>query len=111
MGGLTVHDPVFAQPSPAGSTRSRHVVCNPFGQAEVLNGQNTDLNVMIGMCMGADCIFARASKAPVTTLFVKDRSLAHNPIGALYSDYYLSEASRAKFGKSRVPAETEGYRT
>jgi uncharacterized metal-binding protein len=28
----------------------------------------------------------------VTTLFVKDRSLANNPIAALYSEYYLRES-------------------
>jgi uncharacterized metal-binding protein len=56
---------------------------------------DTDLNVLVGACMGADCIFSRFSDAPVTTLFVKDRSLANNPIGAVYSDYYLKEAARA----------------
>jgi uncharacterized metal-binding protein len=32
-------------------------------------------------------IFTIVSKAPVTTLIVKDRLLAHNPAGALYSKY------------------------
>ena len=41
---------------------------------------------------------AEASDAPVSTLFVKDRSLANNPIGALYSDYYLQEARRTAAG-------------
>jgi uncharacterized metal-binding protein len=45
--------------------------------------------------MGVDCVFAQTSRVPVTTLFVKDRSLANNPIGALYSDHYLKEALRA----------------
>ncbi|MDK2827094.1 MAG: hypothetical protein PWQ44_2274, partial [Methanolobus sp.] len=27
--------------------------------------------------------------APVTTFIVKDRVLAHNPAGAIYSGYYL----------------------
>jgi len=31
----------------------------------------------------------------VTTLFVKDKSLVNNPIGAIYSDYYLNEVTRA----------------
>ena len=68
------------------------VACNPVGQAQVLNEAGCDLNVIVGLCMGVDCVFMRASDAPVTTLFVKDRSLANNPIGALYSDYYLKEA-------------------
>ena len=36
----------------------------------------------------AFCIFTKYSEAPVTTLAVKDRVLAHNPLGALYSGYY-----------------------
>jgi uncharacterized metal-binding protein len=77
-------------PKPTGS-----VACNPQGQAKVLNQAGTDMNVLVGLCMGADCIFSRFSDAPVTTLFVKDRSLANNPIGAVYSDYYLKEAIQA----------------
>jgi uncharacterized metal-binding protein len=54
--------------------------------------------------MGADCIFSRFSDAPVTTLFVKDRSLANNPIGAVYSDYYLKEGIQtAPFGCDKEP--------
>ena len=75
--------------------KRRAVVCNPKGQAEVLNSLDTDLNVIVGICMGADCVFTQASKSPVSTLFVKDRSLANNPIGAVYSDYYLKEAVQA----------------
>jgi uncharacterized metal-binding protein/predicted Fe-Mo cluster-binding NifX family protein len=66
--------------------------CNPLGQAAALAAARTDINVVAGLCIGADCIFARASEAPVTHLFVKDRSLAHNPIGALYSEHYLRES-------------------
>ena len=66
--------------------------CNPMYQAKILNYLKTDLNVMVGICMGADCVFTRESEAPVSTLFVKDKSLANNPIGAIYSDYYLKEA-------------------
>jgi uncharacterized metal-binding protein len=66
--------------------------CNPVGQAEVLNRAATDMNVVVGLCVGVDCVFAAKSVAPVTTLFVKDRSLANNPIGAIYSDYYLRES-------------------
>jgi len=68
-------------------------LCNPQAQADVLNRWGSDLNVMVGLCVGADCVFSQASKAPVTTLFVKDKSLANNPIGALYSHYYLDEIS------------------
>jgi uncharacterized metal-binding protein len=68
------------------------LACNPLEQARVLNLRETRLNVIVGLCVGADSVFASASEAPVTTLFVKDKSLANNPIGALYSEYYLRES-------------------
>ena len=64
-------------------------MCNPIGQAYVLNRENCDLNIILGLCMGHDTLFTKYSKAPVTTLAVKDRVLAHNPLGAIYSGYYL----------------------
>ena len=67
--------------------REVEVMCNPVGQAELLNQAGSDLNVLCGLCVGHDAIFSMASKAPVTTLIAKDRVLAHNPIGAVYSRY------------------------
>ncbi|MGP8336987.1 MAG: DUF1847 domain-containing protein [Methanosarcinaceae archaeon] len=64
-------------------------ICNPIGQALVLNDKKTELNIILGLCIGHDIIFTRYSNAPVTTLAVKDRVLAHNPLGAIYSNYYL----------------------
>lgn len=64
--------------------------CNPIGQAAVLNRAGTELNVILGLCVGHDTLFTRHSNAPVTTLAVKDRVLAHNPLGAIYSEYYLN---------------------
>jgi len=70
--------------------------CNPLGQAEILHNFGSEINVLVGLCIGVDCVFTQASKVPVTTLFVKDRMLANNPIGAMYSDYYLAEIARHK---------------
>ncbi len=67
--------------------------CNPILQADVLNKLGTDVNVIVGLCIGSDCVFTRHSTAPVTTLFVKDKALANNPVGAVYSERYLEEAS------------------
>jgi uncharacterized metal-binding protein len=82
--------------------------CNPLGQAAALNAARTHINVVVGLCVGADCLFNRASEAPVTHLFVKDRSLANNPIGALYSEHYLRESthpdSRRGATEARWPA-------
>lgn len=64
--------------------------CNPVMQAYILNREKTDLNVAIGLCVGHDALFAKYSKALVTTLIVKDRVLVHNPAAALYASksYY-----------------------
>ncbi len=66
-------------------------MCNPIGQAMVLNNEGTELNVILGLCMGHDVLFTKHSEAPVTTFAVKDRVLAHNPLGAIYSNYYLKK--------------------
>jgi len=69
------------------SSESREVMCNPAGQAQLLNEAETQLNVLCGLCVGHDAIFSKVSKAPVTTLIAKDRVLAHNPAAAIYSQY------------------------
>jgi uncharacterized metal-binding protein len=65
--------------------------CDPSQVAAYLNARNTDLNVLVGFCVGSDCVLNQESRAPVTTVFVKDKSLANNPIGAVYSHYYLED--------------------
>ena len=62
--------------------------CNPVLQAELLNRAETELNVIVGLCIGHDILFTKTSKAPVTTLIVKDSLLGHNPVVGLYSDYH-----------------------
>lgn len=65
-------------------------ICNPILQAKLLNEQQTDLNVVIGLCVGHDSLFYKYSEAPVTTFIVKDRVLGHNPAAAVYlaDSYY-----------------------
>jgi len=63
-------------------------MCSPLGQADLLNEAGTDFNIVMGLCVGHDALFCKHSKAPVTTLIAKDRVLAHNPAGALYSRYW-----------------------
>jgi uncharacterized metal-binding protein len=53
--------------------------CNPAGQADFLAQNNTDLNISFGLCVGHDIMFNMKSKAPTTTLVVKDREHKHNP--------------------------------
>ena len=69
------------------SSENAEVMCNPAGQAQMLNEAETQLNVICGLCVGHDAIFSKVSKAPVTTLIAKDRVLAHNPAAAIYSQY------------------------
>ena len=65
-------------------------MCNPILQARLLNQAGTDLNVVIGLCVGHDSLFYRYSEAYVTTLVTKDRVTGNNPAAALYTanSYY-----------------------
>ncbi len=58
-------------------------ICNPVLQAHILEHEKTDLNVIIGLCVGHDSLFIRHSAAPVTYLIVKDRVNGHNPAAGL----------------------------
>ena len=48
------------------------ILCNPIYQAQLLNEQETDFNIIIGLCVGHDSLFMRYSDAPCTTLVTKD---------------------------------------
>jgi uncharacterized metal-binding protein len=65
-------------------------MCNPILQALILNKENTDFNVLIGLCVGHDSLFFKYAGAPSTVLAVKDRLLGHNPLAAVYNadSYY-----------------------
>ena len=60
-----------------------YVTCNPVAQALLLNNVKTDLNLIIGLCIGHDITFTHLSEAPVTTLIAKDRLIRHNPAATL----------------------------
>jgi uncharacterized metal-binding protein len=65
-------------------------MCNPIAQAEILNKEKRDLNIMVGLCVGHDALFLKYIKGTTTVFAVKDRLLGHNPLAALYqsSSYY-----------------------
>ena len=72
-------------------------LCNPIAQAEVLNEAGTQLNVLVGLCVGHDSLFFRQSEAPVTVLIAKDRVTGHNPAGPLYTSHsYYSRLKPTK---------------
>lgn len=65
-------------------------MCNPILQAELLNEEGTDLNLVVGLCVGHDSMFYKYSDALVTTVVTKDRVTGHNPAAVLYNaeSYY-----------------------
>lgn len=64
--------------------------CNPIAQARYLNGKKTDMNIVMGLCVGHDMLFYKYAEGLTTTLVVKDRVTGHNPVAALYQSesYY-----------------------
>ncbi|MFA5617555.1 MAG: DUF1847 domain-containing protein [Syntrophorhabdaceae bacterium] len=80
--GLKDHEKIF---------RGRfEAMCNPILQALIVNDARTQLNVLLGLCVGHDSLFLRYAKAPATVLAVKDRVTGHNPLAAIYTSgsYY-----------------------
>ena len=65
-------------------------MCNPIYQAQVLNHEKVDFNVLLGLCVGHDSLFFKYAVAPSTVLAVKDRVTGHNPLAAIYlaDSYY-----------------------
>lgn len=62
--------------------------CNPIAQAEILNRLDCQMNIIVGLCVGHDMLFAKHSRAPVTTLVCKDRVTGHNPVAVLYGQNF-----------------------
>jgi uncharacterized metal-binding protein len=56
--------------------------------AKLLNRAETDMNVIVGLCVGHDMLFSKYSEAPVTTMVVKDRVTGHNPVSVLYGQNF-----------------------
>lgn len=72
QGGLSYSD-IFKD-------NTKGTCCDPAFQAQYLNNSNTELNINIGLCLGHGIIFNKYSKAPVTTLIVKDFSTKHHTV-------------------------------
>jgi len=65
-------------------------MCSPISQAEILNEEGTEFNILVGLCVGHDSLFFKYAHAPTTVLIAKDRVFGHNPAAALYlsGSYY-----------------------
>lgn len=61
-------------------------LCNPIYQAQMLNAEHTDLNVVIGLCAGHDALFMKHADAPCTVMIVKDFKYDHHSVLGLRSD-------------------------
>jgi len=71
--------------------------CNPIAQARLLNSAATDMNIIVGLCVGHDMLFAKHSTAPVTTMIAKDRVTGHNPAAVLYGQsFYYKRLQKTK---------------
>ncbi len=70
--------------------------CNPVAQARLLNQAATDMNIIVGLCVGHDMLFSKHSDAPVTTLVVKDRVTGHNPVSVLYGQNFYYKRLQQK---------------
>jgi len=63
-------------------------ICNPVAQARILNDVGTDMNILMGLCVGHDMLFLKEAEAPTTVLVVKDRVTGHNPAASLYTSHF-----------------------
>lgn len=70
-------------------------MCNPITQAKIMNREKTELNVLLGLCVGHDSLFIKYSDAMCTVLAVKDRLTGHDPLGPIYTahSYYAYMAA------------------
>ncbi|SPF35514.1 conserved hypothetical protein [Syntrophobacter sp. SbD1] len=74
-------------------------MCNPILQALLANSYGSQLNVLLGLCVGHDSLFLKNADAPSTVLAVKDRLLGHNPLAAInlsesYYNYLVEPAGK-----------------
>ena len=69
---------------------ANEVMCNPIGQALLMNQEQTQFNILLGLCVGHDTLALKYLEAPVTVLAVKDRVAGHNPLAPIYvaNSYY-----------------------
>jgi len=65
-------------------------MCSPITQAEILNDEKAEFNIVVGLCVGHDSLFFKYAHAPTTVLIAKDRVFGHNPAMGLYlsGSYY-----------------------
>lgn len=63
---------------------AQETMCNPIGQALMMNEAGVEFNILLGLCVGHDTLALKYLSAPVTVLAVKDRVTGHNPLAPIY---------------------------
>ena len=88
--GRSSKDIIQVPPEDRINRGSDESMCNPIFQANLLNEEQTDFNILLGLCVGHDSLFFKYANAPTTVLAVKDRVTGHNPLAAIYliDSYY-----------------------
>lgn len=67
------------------SDRVGNTSCNPLEQARTLKEAGTELNLLLGLCVGHDALFIKHSHTYVVPVAAKDRTNGHNPLAPLYT--------------------------
>lgn len=81
---------------------TEEAMCNPIYQAKLLNYEKTELNILLGLCVGHDSLFIQYAEAPTTVLAVKDRVTGHNPLAAVYlADSYYRKTRHPEIAPSQ----------
>jgi uncharacterized metal-binding protein len=82
---------------------TEEAMCNPIYQARRLNLAGTELNILLGLCVGHDSLFFKYAEAPTTVLAVKDRVTGHNPLAAVYlAETYYRKLHRCEKRESTL---------
>ena len=58
---------------------------DPIAQAKTFEEQETDLNLLCGMCVAHEVLFLGTARTPTVGLIARDTRLHHNPAAALYT--------------------------
>ena len=65
------------------NSRNYMIMCNPITQAEIMNDEGAEFNIIVGLCVGHDSLFLKHANALSTILIAKDKIFGHNPEAAL----------------------------
>lgn len=77
VGELDEGETLFGKPN-------GRLMCNPLGQAKLLDEAGTDFNLLMGLCPGSDTLFIKACNTMTSVLINKDRLTCNNPAVTLY---------------------------